>query len=127
MWRSVDAYWQETLGLAWEAFREGNVPVGSIIVDAEGGIVSRGQNAIFDSFSNSPLAGTNVAHAEMNALCQLQKGDHGAIRRYTLYTSLEPCPMCFGAAVMMGIRHIRYGARDAIAGSIALRAATPYL
>ncbi|MDI9421345.1 MAG: nucleoside deaminase [Bacillota bacterium] len=127
MWTRVGAYWQEAMRLAWDSFLAGTVPVGCVIVDVQGEIISRGRNAIFGSITSSPLDGTNLAHAEMNALYQLKRDDHPQIRQYTLYTSLEPCPMCFGAAVMMGIRQIRYGARDAIAGSAALRSATPYL
>ena len=127
MWASLDVKWQESFALAWDAFRRGNVPVGCVIINEDEEIIAKGQNAIFEPSFNSPLAGTDLAHAEMVALSQLPKAKHPAIRDYTLYTTLEPCPMCFGAMVMMGIRQIKYAARDGIAGSVALKTATPYL
>ncbi len=127
MWTGLEPLWQQTLSLAWDAFCSGTVPVGCVICDKEDQIVARGQNAIADLSSSSPLAGTDLAHAEMIAMSQLQKADHPEIREYILYTSLEPCPMCIGAAVMMNIRQIRYAARDALAGSLVLCTATPYL
>lgn len=127
MWVDVDPVWQETLKLAWGAFCTGTVPVGCVICNEQGEIVARGQNAIANQASSSVLAGTDLAHAETIALSQLLKIEHPKIREYTLYTSLEPCPMCFGASVMMGIRQIWYAARDAIAGSAQLRTATSYL
>ena len=127
MWTSLEPIWQEAFALAWNAFCAGTVPVGCVIVDHHGEIVARGQNAIFDSSSSSPLAGTNLAHAEMIALSQLKKNEHPEIKGYSLCTTLEPCPMCFGAAVMMGIRQIHYAGRDGIAGSIDLTTATSYL
>lgn len=127
MWTSLETMWKETFRLAWASFCAGTVPVGCVICNEQGEIVARGQNAIADRFSSSPLAGTNLAHAEVIALSQLQKVDHPKIREYTLYTSLEPCPMCFGASVMMNIRRIHYAARDGVAGSLQLNTATPYL
>ena len=40
---------------------------------------------------------------------------------------MEPCPLCFGALYMSGIRNLRYAARDPYAGSTNLLGATPYL
>ena len=59
-----------------------------------------GCNATYDDESITPLAGTNLAHAEIVAL-QLKRGEHetGSTPVY----HLEPCPMCFGAIVMTGL------------------------
>ena len=91
-----------------------------------GRIAAKGRNAIYDDESITPLAGTNLAHAEIVALSQLKRGEHET-GEYTLYTTLEPCPMCFGAIVMTGIRKVRYAARDGLAGSAVLTGATPYI
>ena len=77
--------------------------------------------------SNNPLAGCNMAHAEMTALLGLKEGEHPNRRTYTLYTSMEPCAMCFGTMVMMNIRKIRYGARDSFAGATSLNDKMDYI
>lgn len=123
---ATSAVWQEAFALAWEAFCRGNVPVGCVIADGQGRIAAKGRNAIYDDESITPLAGTNLAHAEIVALSQLKRGEHET-GEYTLYTTLEPCPMCFGAIVMTGIRKVRYAARDGLAGSAVLTGATPYI
>ena len=92
-----------------------------MIVDRDGRIVAKGRNQIFDHRSDHPLAGTTVAHAEMTALSQLKEKEHPEIRTYTLYTTLEPCPMCFGTMVMMNVRNLQYAGRDGFAGATALR------
>ena len=45
----------------------------------------------------------------------------------TLYTTTEPCPLCTGAIRMAPLGAVRYAARDAAAGSIALLGATPFM
>lgn len=127
MWNRLNPNWQRAFGLAWESFRNGTVPVGCVIVDKNNKVQAAGRNAIFDLQFSSPLAGTNLAHAEMMALSQLERRKHPHIRSYTCYTTLEPCPMCFGAMVMMNIRNIKYGAKDGVAGALLLKNATPYL
>ncbi len=68
-----------------------------------------------------------MAHAEMNALLGLNEIDHPEIRSYILYTTMEPCPMCFGTAIMMNIRNISYGARDGFAGATSLNDKLDYI
>ncbi len=126
MFAELSSPWQAAFALAWDAFCRGNVPVGCVVVDRQQQIVARGQNAIFDDETITPLAGTNLAHAEMAALSKLKNREHD-LGDYSLYTTLEPCPMCFGAIVMTGVRQVRFAARDGLAGSAVLASATPYL
>ncbi len=126
MFAKLSPLWQEAFALAWEAFCRGNVPVGCVVADQDQRIVARGQNAIFDEPTVTPLAGTSLAHAEIVALSRLSKNGHN-MADYTLYTTLEPCPMCLGAMAMAEIRQVRFAARDGWAGSAALAQATPYL
>ena len=127
MWDGLNKPWQESIKLAWDAYKKGTIPIGCVIVNNEGEIVSKGQNQIYDYTSESPLAGTNMAHAEMNALIGFNEIDHPEIKSYTLYTTMEPCPMCFGAAVMMNIRNIYYAADDGFAGATSLNEKLDYI
>jgi tRNA(adenine34) deaminase len=116
--RLVDGVWRDCFELAWEAFRAGTIPVGAIVVE-HGEVIARGRNRIMDKEAPPrQLADTFLAHAEINALAQLEP------RRYpdaTLYTTLEPCLLCTGGAVMTGMGVVRYAAPDPFGGSAALR------
>ena len=100
--------WRDCLALAWEAYHAGAVPVGAVVVDGSGEIVARGRNRIFE-------AGSRLAHAEVEALQQL-----GVERRYedhAVYSLLEPCLLCVGAALMSTIGTIKYATADAYGGA----------
>lgn len=121
MWNDLSSPWQRSLELAWEAYRSRTIPIGAIIVNKSGQIIAEGRNHIFDRDVNNPLSGTNMAHAEMSAMMKLKNDEHPHIREYTLYTTMEPCPMCFGTMLMMHICSLRYGAGDGFAGATALK------
>ena len=101
----------EALQLAREAGEHGEVPVGAVVVMA-GGVVGRGFNAPI--LLNDP-----TAHAEIRALRQAAD----LLRNYrltgaTLFTTMEPCPMCAGALVHARISRLVYGARDLRFGGV---------
>lgn len=127
MWIDLDKPWQEAFKQAWDAYKNGTIPIGCVIVSKDGEIVSKGRNQIFEKDKNNLIAGTNMAHAEMNALLGLRERDHPEIRNYILYTTMEPCPMCFGTSVMMNIRNIYFGARDGFAGATSLNDKLDYI
>ncbi|NLX61486.1 MAG: nucleoside deaminase [Tissierellia bacterium] len=127
MWRNLEKPWQIAFEMAWEAYISGTVPIGAVLINDKGDIISTGRNRIFDKEASTPLAGTNMAHAEMDALLGLKAKEHPDIRKYILYTSMEPCPMCFGTAVMMNIRNIYFAARDGFAGATALNDKLDYI
>lgn len=127
MWKDLLDPWKRSFELAWESYCRGTIPIGSVITDNKGVIISEGRNRIFDTNSTNPLAGTFMAHAEITAMMQLKSKDHPDIRTYTLYTTLEPCPMCFGAIIMMNIRNIKYAARDTLAGALLLNDKMDYI
>lgn len=127
MWKDLTAPWKHSFELAWEAYCRGTIPIGAVITDSKGNIISEGKNRIFDTESENPLAGTDMAHAEMTAMMQLRVKDHPDIKTYILYTTMEPCPMCFGAIVMMSIRHIKFAARDPLAGALLLNEKMDYI
>ena len=113
MWASISKPWQAAFEQAWEAKINGSLPIGAVITDENGVIISYGQNRTGDrNFSNS-----KIAHAETDALQKLDITKYPNIHSYTLYTTAEPCPMCFGTLAMSGLRELRVAARDKYAGA----------
>jgi tRNA(adenine34) deaminase len=99
------------LDLAREAGDAGDVPIGAVLLDQEGGIVAADRNRR-EELSDA------TAHAEMLVLSQRSReiGDW-RLTGHTLVVTLEPCPMCAGAAVLARLDHIVYGAADLKAGA----------
>jgi tRNA(adenine34) deaminase len=126
-WKEVPYIWQECFKEAWESFQEGSRPVGAIVINDEGEIVARGKSSTFNEISNSVISNNELAHAEVNALLKLDNRIHKKVASYVLYSTLEPCPLCFGAFYMSGSRNLEYAAKDKYGGSTNLRNTTPYL
>ncbi len=114
-WSDLDPPWQTCVALALEAYGRGTTPVGAVIVDGAGREVARGRNARYEPGSPGGLAGSHVAHAELAALVHLSS--EGRYPDHTLYTSLEPCPMCAGAARMSLVGCVRYAGADPYGGA----------
>ena len=127
MWSELDKPWQACLELAWEAYCADCVPIGAVVTDADGNILSRGRNRVYPRYmwKERPL-GAEIAHAEVEALRNLDftTGDY---HEYALYTTTEPCPMCMGTLYMSGVRRLYYAARDPFGGSTNLLGKTWYL
>ena len=118
-WGRVEAPWRASFHLAWAAFTAGTIPVGAVVVDEAGRIVAEGRNRIFDDAAPPrQLAATRLAHAELNALAQLSNSERWD--GCTLYTTLEPCPLCVTAASVASVGRIVYAGRDAYSGGSAL-------
>lgn len=104
----VDRYpefMQEALREAAIAFDDDEVPVGAVVV-FEGRIIGRGHNQV-ESLHDA------TAHAEIIALSAAYNhfGDW-RLENCLLFSSLELCPMCAGAAMLSRIKTIVYGAAD---------------
>jgi tRNA(Arg) A34 adenosine deaminase TadA len=119
--------WIACLEEAWAAYKAGSLPIGAAYVAPDGAVLLRGRNRMEEPPGGEGLSGSRVAHAEMDVLRQAPTASFAEMKLGALYTSLEPCPMCFGAALMCGVREIRYAARDGWAGSANLVAASPYV
>lgn len=101
----------EALNLAHEAYAEGEVPVGAVIVK-DGKIIATGRN-MREKKQNA------LSHAEIEAINNACK-ELGSWRLddCEMYVTLEPCPMCTGAIINARIKTLIFGAYDSKAGSI---------
>lgn len=98
-------FMHEAILLAQEAERNGNLPIGAVIV-LGGEIIARGKNAIWQP----SLALTH--HAEMEALRTVPGHLWSHHREMTLYTTLEPCLMCAGAILLHQLGRLVFGSVD---------------
>lgn len=107
-----EAFMRVALAEAELAMSAGDVPVGAIVVDAAGLILSSARNR--REAEQDP-----TAHAEVEALRAASRRT-GAWRLagMTVYTTLEPCPMCAGALVNARVARVVYGCSDPKAGAI---------
>ena len=104
-------YMRAALALAHAAAADGEVPVGCVIVDAEGRIIGRGRN-------RRERTHRADAHAEMEAIAQANEAlKSWRLDGCALYVTLEPCPMCAGAIINARIPRVFYGARDEAMGA----------
>jgi tRNA(adenine34) deaminase len=115
-WDELPAPWPEVFSLMWEAYLAGTIPVGAVVVDEAGEIVSRGRNRIFDDTRNGHLGRSRLAHAELNALVGLTS--ERTYEGFTVYTALEPCHLCLSAAISVRIGSLRYAAPDPYGGAV---------
>lgn len=98
------------LDLAYEAAKEGEVPVGAVVVK-DGEIIGKGRN-------RREGAGNAIAHAEIEAINEACDRLGGwQLVGCTLYVTLEPCPMCAGAIINSRIARVVQGAPNPKAGS----------
>ncbi|OUM95289.1 MAG: hypothetical protein A9Z00_07925 [Thermobacillus sp. ZCTH02-B1] len=113
MWSSMPAPWQACFEEAWEAYCSGSIPIGAAIADRHGTVISRGRNRMHEAEAPpDQICGTRLAHAEINALLQIRTADSGELKDLIIYTTTEPCVLCFGAIAMSGIRTVRYAECD---------------
>jgi tRNA(adenine34) deaminase len=111
----VNAAFHDLMGMALEeasaAPAHGDVPVGAVVVDPEGAVLARRHN-------ERERAGDPTAHAELLALRDAA-ARLGAWRLdgCVLVSTLEPCPMCAGAALAARIGTVVFGAADPKAGA----------
>ncbi len=100
-----ELYMQQALREAKEAYDEGEIPIGAVVV-CNGQIVARAHN-------NTERLHDVTAHAEMIAYTAAANTlGSKYLPECTLYVTVEPCPMCAGAAWWTQIGRIVYGASD---------------
>lgn len=109
----VDAAWmREALREADLAAADGDVPVGAVIVAADGTLLARGRN-------HRETNADPTAHAELIALrrASAARGEW-RLTGTTVYVTLEPCPMCAGALVNARVARVVFGCTDPKAGAV---------
>jgi tRNA(adenine34) deaminase len=83
----------------------GEVPVGAVAVLAD--------KIIGQGFNMKELVNDPTAHAELIAIREAAEyQDNWRLIGVTLYSTLEPCPMCAGAMIQARLERLVYGARD---------------
>ena len=103
---------QEAISLAQEVKSSGDVPVGALIVNGAGEVISSGKNE--REQDNDP-----TAHAEIVAIRNAsEKIGSWRLDDLTLIVTLEPCVMCAGAILQSRIKRLVFGAFDQKAGAV---------
>lgn len=97
----MDPFLQAAIDEARAGLAEGGIPIGSILA-LDGQIVGRGHNRRVQQ-------GSAILHAEMDCLENAGRLKPADYRRATLYSTLSPCDMCSGTALLYGIPRIVVG------------------
>ena len=101
---NLTEFMREALYEAEQAGREGEIPIGAVLV-IDGEIIARGR-AQHQALRNQ------IRHAELNAILDGGERLWKDFPRAILFTTVEPCPLCLGAVVMADIPHIIFGLHD---------------
>jgi len=88
------------LAQAQKSYDEGGLPIGAVLADAQGNIVAQGHN-------HRVQHGDPTSHGETD--CIRNAGRRRDWHRLTLYTTLSPCVMCSGTALLLRIPRIVIG------------------
>ncbi|MCM1545820.1 MAG: nucleoside deaminase [Clostridiales bacterium] len=117
---SYDKFMKSALKCAEKALKEGEVPIGAVVV-LDGKVIARGHNRR----TKRQIA---TAHAEIEAIekaCKKLKS--WRIPECELYVTLEPCPMCMGAVLNSRIKKVYFGAPEDKGRSLTRELATANL
>jgi tRNA(Arg) A34 adenosine deaminase TadA len=118
--RDLGEPWGAALGLAWEAMVANTTPVGCVVLDAKGQITTRGRGRRYvRDAASGQLSYSHLAHAELNALAQLPPTQR--YENFVVLTTLEPCLLCMGAAVMATVARVEYAGADPYGGAAHLQ------
>lgn len=93
---------------AEKSWREGGIPIGSTLLDASGRVVAAGHNQRVQS-------GDPTAHAEVD--CIRRAGRRRDWRSLTLVSTLSPCSMCSGTAILFRIPRVVIGENRTFLGA----------
>lgn len=122
MWKNLSEIWKTAFEEVWVAFKNGSVPIGAVICDENGNIILKDHNRS----NEADTINRCISHAEANVLRRLDTTKYNP-KSLVLYSTMEPCPMCFGTAVMSNIRHFRYASRDSHCGFVHIKDKDSYV
>lgn len=105
----MDEFMQAAYEEALQGYREGGIPIGSVLV-LDGKIIGRGHN-------RRVQRGSAVLHAEMDALENAGRLAPEEYRCATIYTTLSPCDMCSGAILLYKIPRVVIGENQTFLGA----------
>lgn len=105
----MDQYFEEALNQAKKSFKEGGIPIGSVLVH-NGQIIGKGHNQRIQQ-------GSVVLHGEMDALENAGRQEAAIYKQSVIYTTLSPCPMCTGAILLYGIPKVVIGENKTFLGA----------
>jgi tRNA(adenine34) deaminase len=121
-WSRLPEHWRCAFRQAWAAYVAGTIPVGAVVVDPNGAIAAEGRNRIFDTGDppRGQLSGSWLAHAEVNAIAQIDAERSRTADGWAVYSTLEPCPMCAGAITLAfrGRITVAYACGDPISSGL---------
>lgn len=104
----ADEFLLAAIAEAKQGRTEGGIPIGSVLVH-RGRIIGRGHNRRVQK-------GSAILHGEMDALENAGRQLASVYRESILYTTLSPCAMCSGAALLYGIPHVIIGENKTFMG-----------
>ena len=111
-------FMQRAIELALLAEQEGNLPVGAVVT-LGADVVAEGRSALWVPRFDA------TRHAEMEALRAVPDEVWESAEALCLYTTLEPCLMCFGGILLHGIGRIVFGSSDGYGGASAVMPSLP--
>jgi tRNA(adenine34) deaminase len=121
-WSRLPEHWCRAFRQAWAAYVAGTIPVGAVVVDPHGVIAAEARNRIFDADDppRGQLAGSWLAHAELNAIAQIDAERSRTAEGWAVYSTWEPCPLCAGAITVAfrGRITVGYACRDPISSGL---------
>jgi len=101
--KSDEDYMRQAIAVTLEGIKAGQTPFGAVIVK-DGTVIAKAHNVVWED-------GDITAHAEITALRQACKGTSCIdLSGATVYSTTEPCPMCFSACHWARVKRIVYGA-----------------
>jgi tRNA(Arg) A34 adenosine deaminase TadA len=100
--------------LALKAVYKGNLGIGSLLIGNKKDVVAEGHNKVFAPYFRSDL------HAEMVVMNKFEDNNKeiSTVKGYTLYTSLESCPMCLARLITSGVNTVLHVAPDEPGGMV---------
>lgn len=104
----MDEFLRAAIDEAIRGRDEGGIPIGSVLV-IDNEIVGRGHNRRVQQ-------GSSVLHAEIDAIENAGRLTANQYQRSTLYSTLSPCDMCSGAALLYGIPKVIVGENETFKG-----------